>query len=137
MTNHFEDIKPELTDELVRKIEETIGETECHGNREQWARDLNLHHIYVGAYRLYSQDVHSSPRVLDKLCMRNEENELVGFEWGPKGDEDLRADLLEASRYLIYGMSFMNKLFNLNIDEKLKNFDDRYKDLDKLAIEKA
>ena len=69
--------------------------------------------------------------------MRNEENELVGFEWGPKGDEDLRADLLEASRYLIYGMSFMNKLFNLNIDEKLKNFDDRYKDLDKLAIEKA
>jgi len=135
-TNHFEDIKPELTDVLVRKIEETIGETECNNNREQWARDLNLHHLYVGAYRLYSQDVHSSPRVLEKLFMKSEENELVGFEWGPKGDEDLRADLLEASRYLIYGMSFMNKLFKLNIDEQLKNFNHQYKELDTLANEK-
>ncbi len=39
-TNHFEDIKPELTDELVKKVEETIGETECNSNREKWAKDL-------------------------------------------------------------------------------------------------
>jgi hypothetical protein len=42
--------------------------------------------------------------------MTNEEQEVIGFEWGPKEDEDLRAELLEAARYLIYGMSFTNKL---------------------------
>lgn len=70
--------------------------------------------------------------------MTNEENEVIGSEWGPKEDEDLRADMLESSRYLIYGMSFMNKLFNLNIDEQLKCFDNQYnKELDTLANEKS
>lgn len=113
-TNIFEEIKPELTDELVREIEETLEGAECASKREQWARDLNLHHLYVGAYRLHSQDVHSSPKILDKLFIKSDENAVVGFEWGPKGEEDLRAELLEAAGYLIYGLSFMNKLFELN-----------------------
>lgn len=136
-TNVFDDIKPELTDELIKKIEETLGGTEYTSKREQWARDINLHHLYVGAYRLYSQDVHSSPRVLDKLFMKSEGNEVIGFEWGPKEDEDLRAELLETTSYLIYGMSFTNKLFELNIDEQLKNFDKQYNEQNALAIESS
>lgn len=136
-TNHFEDIKPELTNELVRKIEETIEGMECASNKEQWARDLKLHHLYVGAYRLYSQDIHSSPRVLDQFFITNGESEVMGFEWGPKADYDLRAELLEASRYLIHGMSFINKLFGLNIDGKLGTFESQYTKLDKLAIDKS
>lgn len=136
-TNHFEDIKPELTNELVRKIEETIGGTECASNKEQWARDLNLHHLYVGAYRLYSQNIHSSPRVLDQFFITNGESEVIGFEWGPSADYDLRAELLKASRYLIYGMSFINKLFGLNIGGKLETFESQYSKLDELAIDKS
>lgn len=66
-TNVFEDIKPELTDELLMKIEETLEGTECASNKEQWARDLNLHHLYVGAYRLHSQDVHSQEFLISLL----------------------------------------------------------------------
>jgi hypothetical protein len=128
----FDDIKPELTNELIKQIEETIGGTEITRNIEQWAKDLRLHHLYVGAYRLFSQDVHVSPRILDNFFMTNEENEVIGFEWGPKGDENLQAELLEAARYLIHGMSFMNKLFSLKIDENLKTFDNQYTKLDNL-----
>jgi hypothetical protein len=81
----FEDIKPELTNELIKQIEETIGETKSTRNIEQWAKDIGLYHLYAGAYRLFSQDIHSSPRVFDKFFMTNEENEVFGFEWGAKG----------------------------------------------------
>jgi hypothetical protein len=136
-TDVFKDIKPELTDELIHKIEETIGGTESTRNIEQWAKDVGLHHLYAGAYRLFSQDIHSSPRVFDKFFMTNEENEVIGFEWGPKEDEDLRVELMESARYLIQAMSFMNKLFELNIDTSLKIFDNQYKELDTLANEKS
>lgn len=69
--------------------------------------------------------------------MKSEESEVIGFEWGPNGDVVLRVELLEASRYLIYGMSFMNKLFELDIDEQLKSFNNQYKELDALAIESS
>lgn len=133
----FEDIKPELTNELIKQIEETIGETKSTRNIEQWAKDIGLYHLYAGAYRLFSQDIHSSPRVFDKFFMTNEENEVIGFEWGPKEDEDLRVELMESARYLIQAMSFMNKLFELNIDTSLKIFDNQYKELDTLANEKS
>jgi uncharacterized protein DUF5677 len=136
-TNVFDDIKPELTDELIKRIEETLEGKECTSNKEQWARDINLHHLYVGGYRLFSQDVHSSPGSLDELFMKSEESEVIGFEWGPNGDVDLRVELLEASRYLIYGMSFMNKLFELDIDEQLKNFGNQYKELDAMTLESS
>lgn len=134
-TKVFEDIKPELTNEIIKKIEETIEGMESARNIEQWARDLRLHGLYVGAYRLYSQDVHSSPRALNEIFMTNEENEVIGFEWGPNEDEDLRAELLESARYLIHGLKFINKLFNLDIDEQLRAFDNQYAEMDRLAVE--
>ncbi|WNM61034.1 hypothetical protein [Candidatus Nitrospira neomarina] len=69
--------------------------------------------------------------------MKSEGSEVIGFEWGPNRDVSLRVELLEASRYLIYGMLFINKLFELNIDEQLKDFDHQYKKLDALAIERS
>ena len=134
-TDVFEDIKPELTDELIHKIEETIGGTESTRNIEQWANDVGLHHLYVGDYRLFSQDVHSSPKALNEYFMEDEEKEIIGFEWGPKGDEDLLAELLEAARYLIYGLSFMKEIFELNINEQLGTFHNQSSELAKLAME--
>jgi hypothetical protein len=70
--------------------------------------------------------------------MKSERNEIIGFEWGPKEDEDLRAELLEATRYVNHGLGFINKLFKLNINEQLRDFDHQYnKVLDRLAIEKS
>jgi len=136
-TGMFEDIKPELTNELINKIEETIGEKHVQKILEQWAKDIGLYDLYVGAYRLFSQDVHSSPKALNEYIMENEEKEIIGFEWGPKGNEDLQAELMEATRYLIYGLDFINKLFELNIDQQLKNFDIQTKELDSLAVESS
>jgi hypothetical protein len=133
----FEDIKPELTNQLITKIEETIEGTNIQRNTEQWTKDIGLHHLYVGAYRLYSQDVHSSPRALNEIFMINDEKEVIGFEWGPKGDEDLRAELLESAGYLIHGLKFMNKLFKLDIDEQLRAFDNQYAEMDRLAMEEC
>lgn len=56
---------------------------------------------------------------------------------GAKGNEDLQAELMEATRYLIYGLDFINKLFELNIDQQLKNFDIQTKELDSLAVESS
>lgn len=136
-TKVFDDIKPELTEELIKQIQERIGEKGNKKNIEQWSKDVKLHHLYAGAYRLYSQEVHSIPRALNEYLMLNQEGEVIGFEWGPKEDEDLRAELLEIGRYLIYGMSFINELFNINIGEKLQSFDNRYKGLDTEAMNKS
>lgn len=136
-TKVFDDIKPELTEELIKQIQERIGEEGSKKNIEQWSKDVKLHHLYAGAYRLYSQEVHSIPRALNEYLMLNQEGEIIGFEWGPKEDEDLRAELLETGRYLIYGMSFINELFSLNIGEKLQSFDNRYKELDTEAMNKS
>ena len=131
-TKVFDDVKKELTDDLVREIQEGIGEEETEKNLEQWAKDVKLHHLYTGAYRLYSQEVHSIPRVLNDYIMVDPQGEIIGFEWGPKED-DLGAELLEAGRYLIYGMSFINRLFDIDLDQKLKSYDEKYAELNELG----
>jgi hypothetical protein len=97
----FDDVRADLTDDLIAAIKETIGETQTRRSVEQWAKDVGLSHLYDGTYRLFSQEIHSSPRAIDQYFMADAEGEIVGFEWGPDMEKDCRAELLEAARLLI------------------------------------
>lgn len=120
----FDGIRADLTEDLIVKIKETIGETHNRRNIEQWAKekDVGLGYLYVGPYRLFSQEIHSSPRAIDQYFMANDEGEIIGFNWGPDTGKDLRAELLEAARLLLVGMSKVDELFKLNSKKDLDDF---------------
>lgn len=118
----FDDVREDLTDDLIAAIKDTIGETQNRRNVEEWAKDVGLGHLYDGPYRLFSQEVHSSPRSMDQYFMSDGEGDIIGFEWGPDTGKDLRAELLEAARLLLVGMSKVDELFQLNSKNDLADF---------------
>jgi hypothetical protein len=118
----FDDVRADLTEDLIATIKETIGETQNRRNVEQWAKDVGLSHLYDGTYRLFSQEIHSSPRAIDQYFMADGEGEIIGFAWGPDIGKDLRAELLEAVRLLLVGMSKVDELFQFNSKKDLDYF---------------
>lgn len=118
----FDDVREDLTDELIAAIKDTIGETQNRRNVEEWAKDVGLGHLYDGPYRLFSQEVHSSPRSMDQYFMSDGKGDIIGFEWGPDTGKDLRAELFEAARLLLVGMSKVDELFQLNSKNDLADF---------------
>ena len=129
----FYDVRPELTVDLIAAIKQTIGETENKRNIEQWAKDVDLSHLYDGPYRLFSQEVHSSPRATDQYFTADEIGKVTGFRWGPETENDFSAELYEAARFLIVGMSTVERLFQLNIERELKDFTVQLSKLDELT----
>ncbi len=125
----FDDVRADLTDALIATIKDTIGETQNKRNVEQWAKDVGLDHLYDGTYRLFSQEVHSSPRAIDQYFMADGEGEITGFHWGPDTGKDVRAELLEAARLLLVGMSKVDELFQLNIKSDLADFSAKLRNL--------
>jgi hypothetical protein len=129
----FDFVRSDITEELIATIAQTIGATENRRKVEQWAKDTGLSHLYDGTYRLFSQDVHSSPRAIDQYFMADERDDVIGFEWGPEAEKDLQAELLEAARVLVVGMSIVGELFQLNIKQDLDGFSVDLGRLDKLT----
>lgn len=117
----FDTIKEELTDDLIKHIVEIVGDTK-EEKVEQWARDVGLSALYDAQYRLFSVEVHSRPRCLERYLIMDETGELKDIRWGPNLNENLRPELIEAARTLIAALFFLDKLFELRIDEQIKKF---------------
>jgi hypothetical protein len=132
----FDDVRTGLTDDLIVAIKETIGETQDRRNVEQWAKEVGLGQLYDGTYRLFSQEVHSSPRAIDQYFLVNAEGKIIGFEWRPDIEKNFRAELTEAATLLLVGISAVDKLFQLNIRQDLKDFSDQLSQLGELEDRK-
>lgn len=117
----FDDVRPEITEAVISEIELIVGDIPKK-NIHQWARDLGLLPIYDAQYRLFSNDVHSAPRALERYLETNEEGEYAVINWGPDLSEDLRAEFLEAARILTLALSFVNAVFKINIDAGIAGF---------------
>jgi hypothetical protein len=57
--------------------------------------------------------------------MADGEGGISGFDWGPDIDKDFRAELLEAARLLLVGMSKIDELFQLNSNDDLAVFSEQ------------
>jgi Family of unknown function (DUF5677) len=119
----LEDVCPHVTPELIDQLDQEIKEGGITAEKvEALARRVNLQNLYDGLYRLFSQNVHTSPRALENYCAFDQNNELVGFVWWPQTD-DLEAELTVIPRIMILTFAVVNELFGLNLDEGLTSLD--------------
>jgi Family of unknown function (DUF5677) len=119
----FAEVRPHVTPELIDQLNQEVKEMGITEEKViKLAYRVKLMHLYDSLYRLFSQDVHSSPRALEEYCLFDQNDELAGFKWGPK-TEDLAAEFTVIPRIMILGFAAINELFDLKLDEALSNFD--------------
>ncbi|MDH4187946.1 MAG: DUF5677 domain-containing protein, partial [Nitrospira sp.] len=111
----FDLIRGDLTEDLVEDIIGLIGDARDE-TVKQWAQDIGLSALYDGQYRLFSSEVHSQPRSLERYIIFSDTRELQDIKFGPDLNENLRPELLEAARILMTALSFLNALFKLGIE---------------------
>ena len=116
----LEDVRPYVTPELIDRLNQEIREQGITEEKvEHLARRVHLQSLYDGAYRLFSQDVHTSPRALETYAAFDQDTNLVGFVCWPQAD-DLEAELTVIPRILILAFAVVNELFGLKLDQGLQ-----------------
>jgi hypothetical protein len=116
-----EDLQQNITPELIQQVKRSVDGTE-NKNLEQWAKDVKLDVMYDIVYRLFSQDVHTHPRTLDKYMVIREDDGVSQIGWGASIDKNITTELIEAAKILILAMDAVDHLFKLQIKEEVKNF---------------
>ena len=118
----FDDVRPYATLELIERLANEIKEAETTKEAAaQLADHVGLKYLYDGFYRLLSQDVHSSPRVLEKYVVMNDAGVLEEIEWGPV-THDLKLELDTAPAIMLIGFGAVNRLFDLKLDAEIQSF---------------
>jgi hypothetical protein len=116
-----ENLRKDITPELVEQVKKSVDGIESK-NIEQWAKDVKLDVMYDIVYRLFSQDVHTHPRVIEKYLRFREDGEVGQIRWGPWIEEDIRPELFEAAKILLLAMDAIGHLFELQIQQEIKSF---------------
>ena len=114
-----QEFQKDITQDLVNQVRATVEGVE-NKNVEQWARDLNLSVLYDIVYRLYSQDVHTHPRVVEKFMVFRENGEIKAIRTGPWIEDDTSTELVEASKILILAADAIRSLFEVEIQDEIK-----------------
>jgi hypothetical protein len=114
----FNDVKEMIHEELVNELAEVLrGAPER--KLEQWATEVGMVTLYQTGYRLYSADVHSGARCLQRFLNYDLSGFASGVNWTPT-ETDSRVELTEVSRVAINGLSLAGHLFGLTHDEAFK-----------------
>ena len=116
-----EEIQQDITPELIEQIKNSIEGTESK-NVQLWAKDVNLDVMYDVVYRLFSQDVHTHPRLIEKYMVFREDGEVGQIRWGTGVGNDISTELIEAAKILLLAMDAIDHLFELQIKEEIKTF---------------
>ena len=120
---HFDDARKHITPELVKDLADQIEEANVTNTTiKKLAEDVKLSHLYVIPYRLFSPDVHSGPRALEKFIRTGQDGDLEEFVWGPDAESDQKGELLEVCRIMVMAMGYINCLFDLKIGTQLSTF---------------
>lgn len=110
----FIEFKKTLADELIEEIQERLkGHPEV--KIKGLAENVGMEDFYNAQYRLYSADVHSAPISIETLFEYDADDQIRGFDWGPRVQEDFRPELIESVRLLITGLKLVSEVFDVNI----------------------
>ena len=132
---HFDDARKHITPELVKDLANQIKEANVsHAKIKQLAENVNLSHLYVMPYKLFSPHVHSGPLALEKYIKTGQDGELEEFVWGPDAESDPKAELLEVCRIMVMAIGYINRLFDLKIETQLSTFKTEVEALGKEAV---
>ncbi len=116
-----ENLKKDITPELVEQVKKSVDGIE-NKNVEQWAKDVKLDVQYDIVYRLFSQDVHTHPRVIEQYLRFREDGDVGQIVCGPWIDEEIQAEIFEATKILLLTMDAIGHLLELQIQQQIKTF---------------
>jgi len=116
-----QDLQKDITHDLVEQVRATV-EGVGNKNIEQWSKDVNLGVMYDIVYRLFSQDVHTHPRVVERFMVFRENDEIEAIRTGPWIDDDASTELVEAAKILILAVDAVGSLFEIEIKEEVKRY---------------
>ena len=97
---------PEFLEELEEEIKKN-GWKKL--NTKELAERSGLISMYDGHYRLFSEEVHTSPRAIEKLVSLTQDQNPLAFEWGPS-DQDLPFTLFTGVQMLLIAMKAISTL---------------------------
>lgn len=115
----FDEIRKEAMS-VIEQLKQNLEGTEPK-ILEQWARDVKLDFMYQIVFRLFSKDVHTDPRVLERYLVFREDGEVGQLVWGPSSN-DMGPELLEAAQIMTLAAGAIGDLFELKIQEDVKRF---------------
>jgi hypothetical protein len=118
----FSLVKEYATEEVVSDLKSKINKENIRELQiEDLAKRAGLPIYYDTVYRLFSDNVHTSPRSLEKYVATNEKGDINEFCHGPD-DRDCRENLWNLANLLLIALQSTCSLFCLNEDTTIGDF---------------
>ena len=92
---------------------------------EQWAKEAELHDIYLSAYTVLCDPVHTSVKELEKYLVLDDD-EIKELKWGPDTD-DLEIVLSANIEFMLVSLKATCGLFKIGEEKTINNLHDRLK----------
>jgi hypothetical protein len=119
----FDDVRPHITPEMIERLAtELVTSGLSSQTTQELARLAGLQDLYDGMYRLFSQDVHTSVRALERYLVVDEATgDIKSFVWGPE-TADLQVELMAVVELMLACLAFLDRLFSLDLSAELRGF---------------
>lgn len=116
-----DDAKPDEIEKLEKDLQADVerGKIEIR-KTEEWASDAGLTELYLTAYALLSDSVHTKVNDLERHIATNEKGEIVEFKWGPD-DSELDDVLPLGLETMIIALQSTIDFFRSQRDEAVKD----------------
>jgi hypothetical protein len=130
----FDEVRPHITQQTIEKLATELATAGVSSQTvEELARLAGLQHLYDSLYRLFSQDVHTSVRALERYLVFDEASgDLKTFAWGPE-TTDLHAEFMAVVELMLACVACIAGLFSLDLGAELSGFNAELRALDEHA----
>ena len=94
-------------------------------NLEERIKKVNsksVMHYYLIFYRMVSAGVHSSPDILEKYLIFDENRLMKELRWGPKAEECEIAPIFASIHFMIMSLEYINEYFSFPKKEDISKF---------------
>jgi hypothetical protein len=115
----FDEVRPYITPEIISQLDQEIKDKGITEEKViELAKRANLMALYDAHYRIFSQNVHSSPRIIEKYCLFDQNDEPTELKWYPQ-IEGIEGELTSIPRIMLLGVAATSGIFGLNLDEDI------------------
>jgi len=124
-------LPPEAKESEIQKLEQELKkDIEEKGikllNVEQWAKEAGQHDIYLSAYTVLCDPVHTNVKDLERYLVLDEDNEIKEFNLGPDTD-DLEIVLSANIEFMLVALKATCGLFTIDKEKTISDLHDKLK----------
>lgn len=124
-------LPPEAKESEIQKLEQKLKkDIEEKGikppNVEQWSKEAGQHDIYLAAYTVLCDPVHTNVKDLERYLVLDENNEIKEFNWGPDTD-DLEMVLSTNIECMLVALKATCNLFKIDKEKIINDLHNKLK----------